>query len=187
VERFADWVKHLIFFHGIRHPRELNQDDILRFLAHLRDSQRLPLASLHEAHDALRFLYREVLRFSPADCPVPQALPPASSTVGPPQRPRLFDQMRDVLRGAGRRLPAAQPALTVAAAMNPAVARWRGFGRSCRPVRDSSDSLPGMTGGGDKINAPRSRGRHSGESRTARPETWRVGEVEVEGQRQAGL
>src|SRR5262249_40424604 len=61
VERFANWVKQLIFCHGIRHPRELPPDDLLRFLAHLRDDQRLSLACLHEAHGELHFLYREVL------------------------------------------------------------------------------------------------------------------------------
>jgi hypothetical protein len=106
VERFAGYVKQLIFCHGIRHPSVLQHQEIVAFLAHLGDEQHLPLASCNEALDALHFLYREVLRIDPADSPVPQSLPavppPAWTALpaspDPPQPPRLLDQMRHLLR-----------------------------------------------------------------------------------------
>ncbi len=60
-ERFADWTKRFILFHGKRHPRELTAAETHRFLQHLAQTEKDPLRSMEQAHEALMFLYADVL------------------------------------------------------------------------------------------------------------------------------
>ena len=60
-ERYQEWVRRYILFHGKRHPRELAASDAARFLEHLAQSEKDPLRSLEQALEALLFLYQHVL------------------------------------------------------------------------------------------------------------------------------
>src|SRR5262245_31831369 len=51
-ERYADWARRFILFHGKRHPRELGMTEIGGFLEHLAPSEKDPLRSREQAREA---------------------------------------------------------------------------------------------------------------------------------------
>lgn len=55
------WVRRFIRFCAMRHPRELGEQDVVRFLSNLAVEQRVSAATQNQAVAALLFLYRDVL------------------------------------------------------------------------------------------------------------------------------
>jgi integron integrase len=84
-DRCADWTRRLILFHAKRHPRDLTPGDVGRFLEHVAQTEKDPLACLEEAHTALTFLYHEVLSLDLGVLPFPEP-------------PRLLDRLRRACR-----------------------------------------------------------------------------------------
>jgi integron integrase len=60
-EAYTYWVRRYIRFHGFRHPHELHEPDVVRFLTHLAVEGRVAAATQAQALAALLFLYRHVL------------------------------------------------------------------------------------------------------------------------------
>lgn len=58
---YRGWIVRFIRFHSHRHPRELAEADVFRFLAYLREERGVATATETQALSALLFLYREVL------------------------------------------------------------------------------------------------------------------------------
>ena len=58
---YVDWIKRYIFFHGKRHPKDMEARDIEAFLTHLAVKGRVAASTQNQAKSALLFLYREVL------------------------------------------------------------------------------------------------------------------------------
>lgn len=58
---YVGWIKRFIFFHGVRHPKEMGEPQISRFLAHLATEKKVSASTQNQAFSALLFLYREVL------------------------------------------------------------------------------------------------------------------------------
>jgi integron integrase len=58
---YAAWVLRFVHFHGRRHPRELAEREIERFLTDLAVTHRVSASTQNQALAALLFLYREVL------------------------------------------------------------------------------------------------------------------------------
>ena len=79
-EAYVAWVRRYVRFHGLRHPRELGEPEVERFLSHLAVTGHVAPATQNQALAALLFLYREVLR-------LPLAVPEA--TVRAKHQPRL--------------------------------------------------------------------------------------------------
>jgi Phage integrase, N-terminal SAM-like domain len=84
-ERYADWARRYIFFHGKRHPRELGAADVGRFLEHVAQSEKDPLRCLEQAHEALTFLYKDLVRLNLGELPMPEP-------------PKLLDRVRHAIR-----------------------------------------------------------------------------------------
>ena len=84
-ERYADWVKRFVLFHGKRHPGDLFRDDVGRFLTHVANSEKDPLRRLEQAHEALTFLYEAVLKLDRGELRMPEP-------------PKLLDRLRHALR-----------------------------------------------------------------------------------------
>jgi integron integrase len=59
---YVGWIKRFIRFHGLRHPVELGEGEVVAFLTHLAVERRVAPATQTQALSALLFLYREVLR-----------------------------------------------------------------------------------------------------------------------------
>ena len=84
-DRYADWARRFILFHGTRHPRELGPPDIARFLEHVAQTDKDPVTRLEQAREALDFLYRRLCHIDPGELPFPEP-------------PRLLDRLRRALR-----------------------------------------------------------------------------------------
>jgi len=58
---YIGWVRRFVRFHGLRHPRDLGEQDVAEFLRALADQRRVSASTQAQALAAILFLYREVL------------------------------------------------------------------------------------------------------------------------------
>jgi integron integrase len=58
---YLNWIKRFILFHNKRHPTELGEPEVTRFLSHLAVRGNVAASTQNQALAALLFLYREVL------------------------------------------------------------------------------------------------------------------------------
>lgn len=55
------WIRHYIFFHHKRHPREMAEPEIAAFLSYLAADRRVSASTQNQALNAILFLYKQVL------------------------------------------------------------------------------------------------------------------------------
>lgn len=55
------WIRHYIFFHKKRHPREMAEPEVAAFLTHLAVNRRVAASTQNQALNAILFLYKQVL------------------------------------------------------------------------------------------------------------------------------
>src|SRR4051812_4693966 len=60
-EAYVHWIRRYIVFNERRHPRDLVEDDVRRFLSALAIEEKVAPATQNQALAALTFLYRKVL------------------------------------------------------------------------------------------------------------------------------
>jgi integron integrase len=60
-EAYTSWISRYITFHH-RHPRDLDGDDLNRYLTHLAEEGRVAVSTQRQALSAILFLYRNVLK-----------------------------------------------------------------------------------------------------------------------------
>jgi len=58
---YSTWIRRYIFFHGKRHPAEMGEPEVARFLSSLATVRRVSASTQNQALNALLFLYRDVL------------------------------------------------------------------------------------------------------------------------------
>jgi integron integrase len=58
---YVGWIRRYIRYHGMRHPTELGEADIIAYLTHLAAEQRVSRSTQMQALSAIALLYREVL------------------------------------------------------------------------------------------------------------------------------
>ncbi|MFQ5854005.1 MAG: integron integrase, partial [Candidatus Binatia bacterium] len=58
---YVGWIKRFILFHNKRHPAEMGETEIGRFLSSLATDSRVSASTQNQALNALLFLYRETL------------------------------------------------------------------------------------------------------------------------------
>lgn len=56
------WIRKFIFFHGLRHPKEMGEQEINRFLSSLAIEGKVSASTQNQALSALLFLYRNVIK-----------------------------------------------------------------------------------------------------------------------------
>jgi integron integrase len=61
-EAYVAWIRRYILFHGTRHPASMGEREIVDYLTHLAQAQRVSASTQNQALGALLFLYRHVLR-----------------------------------------------------------------------------------------------------------------------------
>jgi len=61
-KRYSDWIKQFIRFHDLKHPNQLEEKDIVRFLNHLVQSRNVAASTQNQALCAIVFLYKQVLK-----------------------------------------------------------------------------------------------------------------------------
>lgn len=64
-EAYRNWIKRFIFFHGKRHPRELDGAAVGTFLTYLAVDEHVSASTQNQAFSALLFLYKQVLQMEP--------------------------------------------------------------------------------------------------------------------------
>lgn len=60
-QAYVSWIKRFIFFYGKRHPAEMGEAEIARFLSSLATDSRVSASTQNQALNALLFLYNEVM------------------------------------------------------------------------------------------------------------------------------
>lgn len=60
-QTYCHWVKRYIFFHKVRHPKEMAEPEINAFLTHLAVKEKVSASTQNQALSALLFLYRHVI------------------------------------------------------------------------------------------------------------------------------
>ncbi len=59
---YVFWAKKFILFHNKRHPKEMGQEEVTRFLSYLATHRNVAAATQNQALAAILFLYKEVLK-----------------------------------------------------------------------------------------------------------------------------
>jgi integron integrase len=62
IESYLFWIKRYILFHDRRHPRDLGESEVSRYLSHLATDRGVAASTQNQALAALTFLYEAVLR-----------------------------------------------------------------------------------------------------------------------------
>jgi hypothetical protein len=60
-QAYIHWIKRFIYFHGKRHPEQMNGPEVEAFLTHLATKEKVAAATQSQALSALLFLYKEVI------------------------------------------------------------------------------------------------------------------------------
>ena len=61
-QTYVDWIKRFILFHNKRHPNEMDESHVSRFLTYLAVNRHVASSTQNQALCAILFLYREVLK-----------------------------------------------------------------------------------------------------------------------------
>lgn len=61
-EAYVHWIKRFIFFHEKRHPLQMGEAEVSKFLSHLAVEGKVSASTQNQALSALLFLYQEVLK-----------------------------------------------------------------------------------------------------------------------------
>lgn len=60
-QAYIHWIRRFLQFHHPRHPRELNEDDVTRFLSYLAVKEKVAASTQNQALASVLFLYQKVL------------------------------------------------------------------------------------------------------------------------------
>ncbi len=104
-EAYVHWIRRFILFNDRRHPRDLVQDDVRRFLSALAIEEKVALATQNQALAAITFLYRRVLsrELDRVDGIAPATRPPRVPVVLSRDEVRLIlAQLEEPVRLAAR-------------------------------------------------------------------------------------
>lgn len=103
-EAYTMWVRRYVRFHGLRHPRELGEAEVLAFLRHLAEERKAAPSTLAQALAALQFLYREILRIPlrvGGAIPRPQQPTRIPVVLTPQEVARVLGELRGTARLVG--------------------------------------------------------------------------------------
>jgi len=61
-ESYINWIKRFIFFHNKKHPLEMGEKEIGKFITHLAKNKQVSASTQNQALCAIVFLYKNVLK-----------------------------------------------------------------------------------------------------------------------------
>lgn len=61
-QSYVSWYKRYVIYHGLKHPSELGEAEVEKFLNHLAVDRKVAAGTQNQAFNALVFLYRDVLK-----------------------------------------------------------------------------------------------------------------------------
>lgn len=62
LKAYTHWAKRYIYFHGIKHPKDMGAAEVQCFLTHLAVKERVSASTQNQAFNALLFLYKHVIK-----------------------------------------------------------------------------------------------------------------------------
>ena len=83
-EAYLKWIKRYILFHHKKHPRDMGEKEISRYLTHLAVNRNVAAATQNQAFNAIIFLYRQVLNIEIGDLWPPRARQTPAASSGSP-------------------------------------------------------------------------------------------------------
>jgi integron integrase len=111
---YRHWIIRFIHFHGRRHPKELGEREVARFLTHLAVERKVSASTQTQALSALLFMFRTVLRrplgrldgmrWAQSRARIPVVLTPAEVTAILARLDGVYWLIAMLLYGAGLRL-----------------------------------------------------------------------------------
>ena len=64
---YIHWIRKYILFHGKRHPNNMGEPEIGRYISHLAVNKRVASSTQNQALCAILFLYKQVLKIEIGD------------------------------------------------------------------------------------------------------------------------
>ncbi|MBN1850052.1 MAG: integron integrase [Deltaproteobacteria bacterium] len=64
---YIQWIKRYIYFNNKKHPKDLSEKEISRFISHLAINRRVSASTQNQALNAIVFLYKQVLKIELGD------------------------------------------------------------------------------------------------------------------------
>ena len=61
------WIKRYIYFNNKKHPKDMGEKEISRFISHLAINRRVSASTQNQALNAIVFLYKQVLQIELGD------------------------------------------------------------------------------------------------------------------------
>ncbi|MCK4338898.1 MAG: phage integrase N-terminal SAM-like domain-containing protein [Candidatus Cloacimonetes bacterium] len=61
-ESYINWIKRFILFHNKKHPKDMGEKEINKFLTHLAVNDHLSASTQNQALCAILFLYKFILK-----------------------------------------------------------------------------------------------------------------------------
>lgn len=61
-QAYGDWIKRFILFNDKKHPKDMGEQEISRFISHLAIKRKVAASTQNQALNAIVFLYKHVLK-----------------------------------------------------------------------------------------------------------------------------
>jgi len=59
-QSYANWVKRFVFFHNLKHPKKMDETDVVEFLNYLATERHVAASTQNQALCAIIFLYKHI-------------------------------------------------------------------------------------------------------------------------------
>lgn len=66
-KNYVAWILRYIKYHKLRHPKEMNDKEIIEFLSYLANDRNVSANTQNQALNAIIFLYKQVLKIQVGD------------------------------------------------------------------------------------------------------------------------
>ena len=61
IKAYCYWIKYFIHFHKLKHPEQMHAAEVVSFLSHLANQQKVAINTQKVALNALAYLYNQVI------------------------------------------------------------------------------------------------------------------------------
>ncbi|MFA0014210.1 site-specific integrase [Vibrio lentus] len=61
IKAYCHWIKYFIHFHKLKHPEQMHAAEVISFLSHLANQQKVAINTQKVALNALAYLYNQVI------------------------------------------------------------------------------------------------------------------------------
>ncbi len=62
IKAYCYWIKYFIHFHKLKHPEQMHASEVVSFLSHLANQQKVAINTQKVALNALAYLYNQFIK-----------------------------------------------------------------------------------------------------------------------------